>query len=77
MRVVQYVEFSPDGSLGIRWVDSDESGPEGADVHETRITQEGREMYDRVGYYAAELLDDTAELLEWWLKYRKGIVPNQ
>lgn len=74
MRVVQFVELSPEGAIRLRWTDTDEHGPEGTEVHETLITPEGREMYQHVGYYAAELYEDTGELLEWWLKYRKGIV---
>ncbi len=74
MRVVQSVELSPEGHLKLRWADSEESGPEGAEVHETHISADGREMWPQVGYYAQELVEDVHELLEWWLKYRKGIV---
>ena len=77
MKVIQYVQFYPDGEILLRWTDSDEQGPEGADSHETMIMPDGQERWEQVGYYARELREDTQELLEWWLKYRRGVVPGQ
>lgn len=77
MRVVQYVQFFPGGEIMLRWSDSTEEGPEGSESHETIITTDGQERWQQVGYYANELKGDTDELLEWWLKYRRGVVPGQ
>ena len=74
MKVIQYVQFFPDGEILLRWTDSDEQGPEGSDSHETMIMPDGQERYAQVGYYSNELRQDVDELLDWWLKYRRGVV---
>lgn len=77
MKVIQYAQFFPDGEILLRWTDSAEQGPEGSDSHETMILADGQERWEQVGYYANELREDVNELLEWWLKYRRGVVPGQ
>ena len=69
------ISFMDDGGISIEWSDDTEQSPEGGELHSTYISQFGRQSYQHVGTYADELVQDAQELLAWFLKYRRGVVP--
>ena len=76
MRVFSCRISDEDGSIQIEWYEESEQKPEGGVVYQTIITREALERYDRVGYYAKELEQDLEELVNWFTKYQKGVVPD-
>jgi len=70
------IGFLDDGGITIDWSDDTEQSPEGGVVHSTYISQFGRQTYPHVGTYSDELKQDAEELLAWFVKYKKGIVPQ-
>ena len=70
------IAFLDDGGINIEWSDDLEQSPEGGTAHSTYISMFGRQTYPHVGTYAEELKQDAEELLAWFIKYKKGIVPG-
>ena len=70
------IRFLYDGGINIEWSDDSEHTPEGGSVHSTYISMFGRQTYQHVVTYAEELKQDAEELLAWFIKYKKGIVPG-
>ena len=62
-----------DGSITVEWYESSEQKREGGVIYQSIINQEAVEGYEHVGYYAAELREDVAELVSWFEKYRTGV----
>lgn len=73
--IIMGVTFTEDGGVSIDWSDDSEQSPEGGTVHSTYISQWGQQQYPHVGNYADELRQDAEELLGWFQKYQRGIVP--
>ena len=69
------IRFGDDGGINIDWADDTEQSPEGGVMHSTYISQFGQQAYPHVGTYSDELKQDAQELLAWFIKYKKGIVP--
>ena len=69
------ISFMDDGGITIDWADDSEQSPEGGVMHSTHISQFGQQSYPHVGTYSDELRQDAQELLAWFNKYKKGIVP--
>ena len=63
------IAFLDDGGINIEWSDDLEQSPEGGTAHSTYISMFGRQTYPHVG-------TDAEELLAWFIKYKKGIVPG-
>jgi hypothetical protein len=69
------IRFLDDGGINVEWSDDTEQSPEGGTAHSTYISQYGQQSYPHVETYAGELRQDAQELLAWFNKYKKGIVP--
>ncbi len=66
-----------DGSIQVEWYEESEQRAEGGTFYQTVITSEAISRWERVQYYATELIEDLEELVEWYVKYQKGKVPGQ
>lgn len=69
------INFMDDGGISIDWSDDAEQSPEGGVMHSTYISQFGRQTYPHVGTYADEVVQDAEELLAWFIKYKRDLVP--
>jgi len=69
------IRFMDDGAISIEWSDETEQSPEGGTAHSTFISQFGQQQYTHVGTYAEELRQDADELLGWFIKYQRGLMP--
>ena len=73
---IHAVSFDNEGGVTIDWSEDTEQTPEGGVVHSTYISQFGQGQYTHVGTYAEELRQDADELLGWFIKYQRGLVPS-
>ena len=76
MRILGCRISDEDGSIQVEWYEGSEQKPEGGTFYQTTITREGIDRWEEVGYYAKELMGDLEELVNWFTKYEKGIVPH-
>lgn len=67
------IRFEPEGIV-VDWTSDADQRPEGSTFHQTQITSTGEENWEHVRYYAMELRQDAEELVQWFEKYRRGIV---
>jgi hypothetical protein len=75
---VMNIQFDDeDGSIAIQYAHESEQSPEGFLVRQVVISQHGLSQYEHVAYYAKELREDAEELVSWYEKYKKGVVPGQ
>ena len=73
MRILGCRISDDDNSIIIEWYEDTDQRPEGGLMYQTIISPEAYSNWERVGYYAKELMEDLEELVLWTEKYRKGI----
>ena len=70
--VVSAIMFESDGTVSIQWLSESDQDDDGGLYHTSVIYPSGQEADQRVRYYVQELREDVDELLDAWLKHRKG-----
>jgi hypothetical protein len=69
---VQSVQFDEEGGIVVQYIHEHEQTAEGNLQHVIYINPHGLQTYDRVAYYATELLEDVEEMVAWYEKYKAG-----